>query len=151
MASDGVQESTRVTVNILVIDANDNTPTFGEVSYSVKVFTDMQQGETVLQVINTYLSLCSCPLFSLALILLCFSLCLSLAIFLFLSLLSLALSLFLLPLFLSHVQFPQTIQCLRSTFPAPEQSTLSLIRADDSRTIYFLNTVVQTQISSAQY
>uniref|UniRef100_A0A673ZUS0 Protocadherin-related 15a n=1 Tax=Salmo trutta TaxID=8032 RepID=A0A673ZUS0_SALTR len=49
MASDGVQESTRVTVNILVIDANDNTPTFGEVSYSVKVFTDMQQGETVLQ------------------------------------------------------------------------------------------------------
>ncbi|XP_042179524.1 protocadherin-15 isoform X1 [Oncorhynchus tshawytscha] len=49
MASDGVQESTRVTVNILVIDANDNTPTFAEVSYSVKVFTDMQQGETVLQ------------------------------------------------------------------------------------------------------
>ncbi|KAK6293627.1 hypothetical protein J4Q44_G00359530 [Coregonus suidteri] len=49
MASDGVQESMRVTVNILVIDANDNTPTFGEVSYSVMVFTDMQQGETVLQ------------------------------------------------------------------------------------------------------
>ncbi|CAB1312653.1 unnamed protein product, partial [Coregonus sp. 'balchen'] len=32
MASDGIQESTWVTVNILVIDANDNTPTFGEVS-----------------------------------------------------------------------------------------------------------------------
>uniref|UniRef100_A0A6Q2WVY1 Protocadherin-15 n=1 Tax=Esox lucius TaxID=8010 RepID=A0A6Q2WVY1_ESOLU len=49
IASDGVQQSTRVTVNVLVIDANDNTPTFGEVSYSVKVFTDMQPGETVLQ------------------------------------------------------------------------------------------------------
>uniref|UniRef100_A0A3Q3W9N3 Protocadherin-15 n=1 Tax=Mola mola TaxID=94237 RepID=A0A3Q3W9N3_MOLML len=46
---DGVQQSSPVTVNILVIDANDNTPTFGEVSYSVDVFTDMQPGETVLQ------------------------------------------------------------------------------------------------------
>ncbi|XP_071778111.2 protocadherin-15-like isoform X2 [Centroberyx gerrardi] len=49
VASDGVQKSSPVTVNILVIDANDNTPTFGEVSYSVEVFTDMQPGETVLQ------------------------------------------------------------------------------------------------------
>uniref|UniRef100_A0A3Q2VXN4 Protocadherin-15 n=1 Tax=Haplochromis burtoni TaxID=8153 RepID=A0A3Q2VXN4_HAPBU len=46
---DGVQQSRPVTVNILVIDANDNTPTFGEVSYSVEVFTNMQPGETVLQ------------------------------------------------------------------------------------------------------
>lgn len=52
VASDGVQQSRPVTVNILVIDANDNTPTFGEVSYSVEVFTNMQPGETVLQVIN---------------------------------------------------------------------------------------------------
>uniref|UniRef100_A0A8C7TS40 Protocadherin-15 n=1 Tax=Oncorhynchus mykiss TaxID=8022 RepID=A0A8C7TS40_ONCMY len=49
MASDGIQESTRVTINILVIDANDNTPTFGEVSDTVEVFTDMQPGKTVLQ------------------------------------------------------------------------------------------------------
>ncbi|KAM4607527.1 protocadherin-15-like [Polymixia lowei] len=49
LASDGVQQSSPVTVNILVIDANDNTPTFAEVSYSVEVFTDMQPGETVLQ------------------------------------------------------------------------------------------------------
>ncbi|KAJ8014000.1 hypothetical protein DPEC_G00035680 [Dallia pectoralis] len=49
IASDGVQQSTRVTVNVLVIDANDNTPTFGAASYSVKVFTDMQPGDTVLQ------------------------------------------------------------------------------------------------------
>lgn len=52
VASDGVQQSIPVTVNILVIDANDNTPTFAEVSYSIEVFTDMQPGETVLQVIN---------------------------------------------------------------------------------------------------
>lgn len=52
VASDGVQQSRPVTVNIRVIDANDNTPTFGEVSYSVEVFTNMQPGETVLQVIN---------------------------------------------------------------------------------------------------
>ncbi|XP_037637635.1 protocadherin-15-like isoform X7 [Sebastes umbrosus] len=49
VASDGVQQSIPVTVNILVIDANDNTPTFAEVSYSIEVFTDMQPGETVLQ------------------------------------------------------------------------------------------------------
>lgn len=52
LASDGVQQSRPVTVNILVIDANDNTPTFAKVSYSVEVFTNMQPGETVLQVIN---------------------------------------------------------------------------------------------------
>lgn len=52
VASDGVQQSSPVTVNILVIDANDNTPTFAKVSYNVEVFTDMQPGETVLQVIN---------------------------------------------------------------------------------------------------
>uniref|UniRef100_A0A673ADD8 Protocadherin-15 n=1 Tax=Sphaeramia orbicularis TaxID=375764 RepID=A0A673ADD8_9TELE len=49
VASDGVQQSDPVTVNIVVIDANDNTPTFAQVSYSVEVFTDMQPGETVLQ------------------------------------------------------------------------------------------------------
>lgn len=51
-ASDGVQESFPVTVNITVIDANDNTPAFPNVSYSVNVYTDMQPGDTVLQVIN---------------------------------------------------------------------------------------------------
>ncbi|XP_067286804.1 protocadherin-15b isoform X1 [Pseudorasbora parva] len=49
IASDGVQESSPVTVNITVIDANDNTPTFHNVSYSVNVYTDMQPGDTVLQ------------------------------------------------------------------------------------------------------
>ncbi|XP_055018848.1 protocadherin-15a [Boleophthalmus pectinirostris] len=49
VASDGVQQSAPVTVDILVIDANDNTPTFAQVSYSVEVFTDMQPGETVIQ------------------------------------------------------------------------------------------------------
>ncbi|XP_043110400.1 protocadherin-15b isoform X2 [Puntigrus tetrazona] len=48
-ASDGVQESSPVTVNITVIDANDNTPTFSNVSYSVNVYTDMQPGDTILQ------------------------------------------------------------------------------------------------------
>lgn len=52
VASDGVQQSSPVTVNILVIDANDITPTFPRVSYNVEVFTDMQPGETVLQVIH---------------------------------------------------------------------------------------------------
>lgn len=52
VASDGVQQSSPVTVNILVIDANDNTPTFAKVSYNVEVFTDMQPGETVVQVIE---------------------------------------------------------------------------------------------------
>ncbi|RXN38418.1 protocadherin-15-like isoform X2 [Labeo rohita] len=48
-ASDGVQESSPVTVNITVIDANDNTPTFPNVSYSLNVYTDMQPGDTILQ------------------------------------------------------------------------------------------------------
>ncbi|XP_058650155.1 protocadherin-15b isoform X3 [Onychostoma macrolepis] len=48
-ASDGVQESSPVTVNITVIDANDNTPTFPNVSYSVNVYTDMPPGDTILQ------------------------------------------------------------------------------------------------------
>ncbi|XP_030629602.1 protocadherin-15b [Chanos chanos] len=48
IASDGVQESTPVTINITVIDANDNTPAFPNVSYSVNVYTDMRPGETVL-------------------------------------------------------------------------------------------------------
>ncbi|XP_016311963.1 protocadherin-15a [Sinocyclocheilus anshuiensis] len=49
VASDGVQQSRPLTVDILVIDANDNTPTFGQVSYSVEIFTNMLPGETVLQ------------------------------------------------------------------------------------------------------
>uniref|UniRef100_A0A8C4YVW9 Protocadherin-related 15a n=1 Tax=Gadus morhua TaxID=8049 RepID=A0A8C4YVW9_GADMO len=49
VASDGVQRSQPVIVNILVIDANDNTPAFGDVSYNIEVFTNMQPGETVLQ------------------------------------------------------------------------------------------------------
>uniref|UniRef100_A0A8C6UFN0 Protocadherin-related 15a n=1 Tax=Neogobius melanostomus TaxID=47308 RepID=A0A8C6UFN0_9GOBI len=53
VASDGVQLSGPVTVNILVIDANDNTPTFPQVSYSVEVFTDMLPGETVIQLSAT--------------------------------------------------------------------------------------------------
>ncbi|XP_062352829.1 protocadherin-15 isoform X3 [Cinclus cinclus] len=48
-ASDGVQESVPVTVNILVIDANDNTPTFSNISYSVKIYTDMRPGEGVIK------------------------------------------------------------------------------------------------------
>lgn len=32
------------------MDANDNTPTFANVSYNVNLFTDMIPGETVLQV-----------------------------------------------------------------------------------------------------
>ncbi|KAG2463237.1 PCD15 protein, partial [Polypterus senegalus] len=43
IASDGVQESTPVTVNILVIDANDNTPTFSNISYSLSAF-DADEG-----------------------------------------------------------------------------------------------------------
>lgn len=49
-ASDGVQQSNPVTVTITVLDANDNTPTFANVSYNVNLFTDMMPGETVLQV-----------------------------------------------------------------------------------------------------
>uniref|UniRef100_A0A671RKX4 Protocadherin-15 n=1 Tax=Sinocyclocheilus anshuiensis TaxID=1608454 RepID=A0A671RKX4_9TELE len=48
-ASDGVQESSPVTVKITVIDANDNTPTFPNVSYNVNVYTDMHPGDTILQ------------------------------------------------------------------------------------------------------
>ncbi|XP_061229803.1 protocadherin-15 isoform X1 [Neopsephotus bourkii] len=48
-ASDGVQESIPVTVNILVIDANDNSPTFSNISYSVKIYTDMSPGEGVIK------------------------------------------------------------------------------------------------------
>lgn len=50
LASDGVQQSNPVSVTITVLDANDNTPTFTNVSYSVNLFTDMMPGETVLQV-----------------------------------------------------------------------------------------------------
>uniref|UniRef100_A0A7N8Y4Z0 Protocadherin-15 n=1 Tax=Mastacembelus armatus TaxID=205130 RepID=A0A7N8Y4Z0_9TELE len=49
LASDGVQQSFPVTVTIMVLDANDNTPTFANVSYNVNLFTDMKPGETVLQ------------------------------------------------------------------------------------------------------
>lgn len=50
VASDGVQQSPPATINITVIDANDNTPTFPNVSYSVNVYTDIQPGDAVLQV-----------------------------------------------------------------------------------------------------
>ncbi|KAF2988391.1 hypothetical protein EK904_010330 [Melospiza melodia maxima] len=53
-ASDGVQESVPVTVNIVVIDANDNTPTFSNISYSVKIYTDMQPGEGVIKLLNVH-------------------------------------------------------------------------------------------------
>lgn len=53
IASDGVQESAPVIVNILVIDANDNAPTFPNISYSVDIYTDMLPGDAVLWVINT--------------------------------------------------------------------------------------------------
>lgn len=39
-----------MTVTITVLDANDNTPTFSNVSYSINLFTDMMPGEAVLQV-----------------------------------------------------------------------------------------------------
>uniref|UniRef100_A0A5F8GV29 Protocadherin-15 n=1 Tax=Monodelphis domestica TaxID=13616 RepID=A0A5F8GV29_MONDO len=48
-AFDGVQESSPVTVNIKVIDANDNTPTFPAISYDVYVYTDMSPGDSVIQ------------------------------------------------------------------------------------------------------
>ncbi|TRY57827.1 hypothetical protein DNTS_022741, partial [Danionella cerebrum] len=51
VASDGVQLSRPVTVDIVVVDANDNTPTFSQVSYSVEIFNNMLPGETVLQLI----------------------------------------------------------------------------------------------------
>ncbi|ETE73122.1 Protocadherin-15, partial [Ophiophagus hannah] len=46
-ASDGVQESLPVTVNIFVLDANDNSPTFSNISYNVKIYTDMRPGESL--------------------------------------------------------------------------------------------------------
>lgn len=46
-----MQQSSPVTVTITVLDANDNTPTFANVSYNVNLFTDMMPGETVLQVL----------------------------------------------------------------------------------------------------
>ncbi|XP_058399415.1 protocadherin-15 isoform X9 [Diceros bicornis minor] len=48
-AFDGVQESEPVIVNIQVMDANDNTPTFPEISYDVYVYTDMSPGDSVIQ------------------------------------------------------------------------------------------------------
>uniref|UniRef100_A0A671GCF7 Protocadherin-15 n=1 Tax=Rhinolophus ferrumequinum TaxID=59479 RepID=A0A671GCF7_RHIFE len=48
-AFDGVQESEPVFVNIRIMDANDNTPTFPEVSYDVFVYTDMSPGDSVIQ------------------------------------------------------------------------------------------------------
>lgn len=56
-ASDGVHQSSPVAVNITVIDANDNAPSFPNVSYSVSVYTDMQAGEVVLWVINNALTI----------------------------------------------------------------------------------------------
>ncbi|XP_062859536.1 protocadherin-15b [Trichomycterus rosablanca] len=49
LASDGVHLSSPVTVNITVMDANDNTPTFPDVSYSVRVYTDASPGEVVFR------------------------------------------------------------------------------------------------------
>ncbi|XP_005698212.2 PREDICTED: protocadherin-15 isoform X6 [Capra hircus] len=48
-AFDGVQESEPVIVTIRVMDANDNTPTFPEISYDVYVYTDMNPGDSVIQ------------------------------------------------------------------------------------------------------
>ncbi|KAM9325027.1 protocadherin-15 [Gastrophryne carolinensis] len=53
VASDGSQESSPVNVNILVIDANDNTPTFPEMSYNVKLYTDMIAGDTIIKLTAT--------------------------------------------------------------------------------------------------
>lgn len=55
-ASDGVQESLPVTVNIVVIDANDNSPTFSNISYNVKIYTDMRPGESVIKVIKWFIT-----------------------------------------------------------------------------------------------
>ncbi|KAM4702797.1 protocadherin-15 [Rhinophrynus dorsalis] len=49
VASDGTQESAPVTVNILVIDANDNSPTFSNISYNVKIYTDMAPGSSIIR------------------------------------------------------------------------------------------------------
>uniref|UniRef100_A0A4W6E4J8 Protocadherin-15 n=1 Tax=Lates calcarifer TaxID=8187 RepID=A0A4W6E4J8_LATCA len=45
----GVQQSIPVTVTITVLDANDNTPTFANVSYNVNLFTNMMPGESIIQ------------------------------------------------------------------------------------------------------
>lgn len=37
-------------MTVTVLDANDNTPTFANLSYHVHVYTDTAPGETVLQV-----------------------------------------------------------------------------------------------------
>lgn len=50
LASDGVQHSIPVPVTITVLDANDNAPTFANVSYSVNLFTDITPGEAVIEV-----------------------------------------------------------------------------------------------------
>ncbi|XP_041426132.1 protocadherin-15-like [Xenopus laevis] len=49
IASDGTQESFPVTVDIIVIDANDNTPTFSNISYNVKIYTDVKPGENIIR------------------------------------------------------------------------------------------------------
>ncbi|KAG9484975.1 hypothetical protein GDO78_008203 [Eleutherodactylus coqui] len=49
VASDGTQESYPVSVNIIVLDANDNTPTFSNISYNIKIYTDMLPGESILK------------------------------------------------------------------------------------------------------
>ncbi|XP_069609642.1 protocadherin-15 [Ranitomeya imitator] len=49
VASDGTQESYPVNVNIIVIDANDNTPTFSNISYNIKIYTDMTPGESIIK------------------------------------------------------------------------------------------------------
>uniref|UniRef100_A0A668AHD1 Protocadherin-15 n=1 Tax=Myripristis murdjan TaxID=586833 RepID=A0A668AHD1_9TELE len=49
VASDGVQQSLPVTVTVTVLDANDNTPIFSNVSYNVNLYTNMMPGEPVLQ------------------------------------------------------------------------------------------------------
>lgn len=61
LASDGVQQSVPVPVTITVLDANDNTPTFDNVSYSVNLFTDIIPGETVIEV-HTSLEICGLTL-----------------------------------------------------------------------------------------
>lgn len=48
-------------MTITVLDANDNTPTFANVSYSVNLFTDILPGETVIEV-QTSLEICGLTL-----------------------------------------------------------------------------------------
>ncbi|XP_056385985.1 protocadherin-15 [Hyla sarda] len=49
VASDGTQESYPVNVDIIVIDANDNTPTFSNISYNIKIYTDMTPGDSIIK------------------------------------------------------------------------------------------------------